>query len=683
MGNELMTDLSMPSPDSNAQVSPETLVPRLGDYLIETGVLSPDNLQTALNHQRKKEIEGKPCLLGQALLELGLINRDTLDQAIIKQLASLQTTLRETNRQLEQRVQQRTKDLEQRLVQIRTAAEITRVAISAPDLDDLLRRTVNLISERFGFRQITVFLVDPTGEQLVLNECNTLEGKTLKRKGYRLGIDETSLVGWVTIHNTSKVISHPSESTFTAKDHLLANVQSEAGIPITIGNTTETTQKVLGVLHVQHSEPDAFDPDVVAMLQTLSNHTAVTIENIRLLEVAQQNFKEISSLYQTSHQVAQADSPETIFQAVSDSLSRMPFFSTILRAEHRWMRLLSVHYPDSETSQGEEVTFPEQVSISPAELAPHLVLHPPQVINLEQDSEFPDALLFIPRLAGCKAAAFIPIFVKEKLEAIFLLGSRRVASLTPAVLTPYISMAELVTTALEKTHSMQSVEKRLTTLETLNTLSKSVSIGTEMKTLYQAIHQEVIHIIGDVVFAIALFDSQQGQLHIPYLCESEGGEIQTIEPYPYGEGLTSIVVRDRQPLMIVENMQDQAKTLGAKQIDKPAKSWLGVPLLVGGEVIGVLFVQDLEREYRFDEDDQRLLNTLASQVAAAIYNARLLGTTYQQAEHERLRLEITNKIRGSIEIQTILKTTASELAKVLGARRARIEIGEPGSRPSS
>jgi GAF domain-containing protein len=106
-------------------------------------------------------------------------------------------------------------------------------------------------------------------------------------------------------------------------------------------------------------------------------------------------------------------------------------------------------------------------------------------------------------------------------------------------------------------------------------------------------------------------------------------------------------------------------------------------MLVGEDVIGVLFVQDFEREYRFDEDDQRLLTTLASQVAAAIYNARLLDTTYQQAEHERLRLEITNKIRGSIEIQTIIETTASELARALGARRARIEIGERGGRSSS
>jgi len=105
-----------------------------------------------------------------------------------------------------------------------------------------------------------------------------------------------------------------------------------------------------------------------------------------------------------------------------------------------------------------------------------------------------------------------------------------------------------------------------------------------------------------------------------------------------------------------------------------AKSWLGVPLIIGDEILGVLTVQDIEREYAFDEEDSRLLTTLASQVAVAIRNARLIGSIRKQADQQRLLFELTEKIRRSVDMDTILATTASELGKVLGARRAQIDI---------
>jgi len=125
----------------------------------------------------------------------------------------------------------------------------------------------------------------------------------------------------------------------------------------------------------------------------------------------------------------------------------------------------------------------------------------------------------------------------------------------------------------------------------------------------------------------------------------------------------------------VENTEARAKELGAKVLGQPAKSWLGVPLIVANETIGAMVVQDLENEYRFDEDDQLLLSTLGSQVAVAIRNARLLDGMYQQAERERKLYEITNRIRSATDMKSILDITTRELRKALGARGSRIELG--------
>jgi signal transduction histidine kinase len=96
-------------------LAPEILVPRMGDTMLEQGIIQPEQLQRALEYQKKRAEEGHPLLLGQALLELGLVTREALDQVITLQILQLQNALSDANRQLEKRVQERTADLQRAL----------------------------------------------------------------------------------------------------------------------------------------------------------------------------------------------------------------------------------------------------------------------------------------------------------------------------------------------------------------------------------------------------------------------------------------------------------------------------------------------------------------------------------------------------------------------------------------
>lgn len=96
-------------------IAPEVLVPRIGDYMIEQGILKPEDLQHALAYQKERSTAGNPLLLGQALLELNLINRETLDQVITSQILKLQQALNDANQQLKQRVDERTQELQRAL----------------------------------------------------------------------------------------------------------------------------------------------------------------------------------------------------------------------------------------------------------------------------------------------------------------------------------------------------------------------------------------------------------------------------------------------------------------------------------------------------------------------------------------------------------------------------------------
>lgn len=97
------------------RMAPEALVPRLGDYLIEKGLLSPSDLNQALEYQQECAAAGQQILIGQALIDLGMIDRPVVDEAITEQILQLQFALQQTNRQLEQRVAERTAELQQAL----------------------------------------------------------------------------------------------------------------------------------------------------------------------------------------------------------------------------------------------------------------------------------------------------------------------------------------------------------------------------------------------------------------------------------------------------------------------------------------------------------------------------------------------------------------------------------------
>lgn len=109
----------------NSSLAPEVLVPRLGESLVEKGIISPADLEKALKVQRAHHKRGQSALLGKVLVDLQLIDQGTLDRVVTEQILQLRIALQEKNQQLEeannlleQRVQERTAELEEALAKL-------------------------------------------------------------------------------------------------------------------------------------------------------------------------------------------------------------------------------------------------------------------------------------------------------------------------------------------------------------------------------------------------------------------------------------------------------------------------------------------------------------------------------------------------------------------------------------
>jgi GAF domain-containing protein/HAMP domain-containing protein len=193
--------------------------------------------------------------------------------------------------QLEQRVADRTHDLESQSFRLRVAAEIARDAASARDLRELLDQTAERIGVRFGFYHTGIFLLDSTREFAVLVASPTEAGNRLMASHHRQRVGDLGNVGRVAASGEPRrVMTVESDSAYVANPYL-PRTRSQMSLPLRVEN------RVIGVLDVQSDDPTAFQDDDMATMQILADQLATAIERARLLEEVARNLKELESAY--------------------------------------------------------------------------------------------------------------------------------------------------------------------------------------------------------------------------------------------------------------------------------------------------------------------------------------------------------------------------------------------------
>ena len=113
--------------------------------------------------------------------------------------------LSEQIRTLDQRVSERTREVESQALRVRSAAEIARDISSAPNLNELLVRSSELIVDRFKFYHAGIFLLDDKKEYAVLRASPTEAGKQLIANSHRLRVGEQGIVGRVSATGEARI----------------------------------------------------------------------------------------------------------------------------------------------------------------------------------------------------------------------------------------------------------------------------------------------------------------------------------------------------------------------------------------------------------------------------------------------------------------------------------------------
>lgn len=220
-----------------------------------------------------------------------MVDREDEIGALAKAYNQMATQLQDIIEKLEQRVADRTKDLESQTLRLRVAAEIARDAASARDLNELLTRAADLIISRFNFYHVGIFLLDNNREYSVLVASPTEAGRKMIENNHKLRVGEVGIVGRVSSTGEPRIALDTGTDITFFNNPYLPQTRSEMALPLKVEN------KIIGVLDVQSDQPQAFNEDDIAIMQVMADQLATAIERTRLLQEVERNLKELESAY--------------------------------------------------------------------------------------------------------------------------------------------------------------------------------------------------------------------------------------------------------------------------------------------------------------------------------------------------------------------------------------------------
>ena len=208
-------------------------------------------------------------------------------------LLALNKNLQELNQTLEERVNQRTAELDnanrfnlQRARQFEAIAQVVRAISSIQDLDALLPRIAQVVSEQFNMYHTGIFLLDASREFAVLRASNSEGGKRMLAREHKLWVGQTSIVGFVTATGQPRIALDVGTDAVFFNNPDLPETHSEIALPL------RYVGQVIGALDVQSTESNAFGQDDVDALVTLADQISIAINNTLILEEARKAYAE-------------------------------------------------------------------------------------------------------------------------------------------------------------------------------------------------------------------------------------------------------------------------------------------------------------------------------------------------------------------------------------------------------
>jgi signal transduction histidine kinase/putative methionine-R-sulfoxide reductase with GAF domain len=269
----------------------------------------------------------------------------------------------------------------------------------------------------------------------------------------------------------------------------------------------------------------------------------------------------------------------------------------------------------------------------------------------------------------------LPLLASGQVIGMLSIDSKTPGSYGEAELGLASSFADLAAVAVRNARLFSETRRRLGELDAVNKVGAAVASRLDVDELCEVVGAQLQEIFRAGVVYVAVWQEEAGLVRVPFYAHD--GRRESYGPFPYGEGLASLVLKELETLYIARDVGKALPALGANALPgREPMSWLGVPILSGKRALGVLCVQSYDREKAFSDDDVRLLTTIASTVGAGIRNARLYEEARRKAAEAAAIAEAGREIGESLDPDEVLRRIAQRAHSLLSRDTAAVFLTE-------
>ncbi len=425
--------------------------------------------------------------------------------------------------------------------------------------------------------------------------------------------------------------------------------------------------ELIGVLTVDEYGTDStrkFSPEDVSLLSLFASHAAGVIYNARLFDQTRRRLHELKSLSKVSDALTGTLELESLLENILRSACQaIPEAEkgTILLCgkngqSHLQVRaqvgyddsLIGEYFDDSKGYSGR--AFHEK--------------RPLLIGDSQAEYEIP----FEGRFEAAntvQSAIVAPLIVKdEAIGSISLDNARRKSAFDEADLRLLMLFASSTAVVIENARLFEETRQRAGEFETLYQTTRDIgSHQPDLSSLLPTLVERAVQLLGAYGGGVYLYDPLRNDLELAVGLKDEGGVGTRMK---LGEGAAGRVAETRAPLVIDDYQTWDGRRPAHQGV--PYRALLQVPMLYGGDLLGVIDVYEYgNSERKFTQEDVRLLSLFAAQAASAVHNARLFEETRKKANEFATLYDTASDLAHQANLNELLNTIVERAGLLLNA----------------
>jgi two-component system cell cycle response regulator len=463
------------------------------------------------------------------------------------------------------------------------------------------------------------------------------------------------------------------------------------GIPVdkplaTIAVPLQLGGKVSGMLSVQSYFPSHYTTEDRQLLEMLAIYAANSFENARLYEATQAELAERKQMEQT--QARHAAQMAALYETSLEINSQSDLPQLLHAITRRAAELLGTHmgglYLIAHTGNYLELVVSYNL---PGQLVgTHLGLGEGvsgRVIQLGQPIMVEDYTTWEGRAPVYNGTPFrrvlgVPLkWGNETIGVINVTDDKNPGSFSEDEIRLVSLFADQAALAIKNARLLSEAQRRTEELVVLNRIGQAVISNLELEQVLQTLHEQCQQVLLMDAFYVAVYDKKTGRIHYPFYTDRDQNIIVSPSDIVASPGLSGEVILSGKTIYLPDTLAPDISSDHniTRTGGTPTRSFVGVPLSMRDQVIGVLSMQSYQPN-AYTPDQIRLLETIADRVAAAIEHARLFEEIQENTRYLSLLNEITRAALQATDMTTMLQTLADRMGTLFNADGCYITLWE-------